>query len=89
VFDQYLKRAALPVLELRFPEAAGAAEYRWKADGPGFAMPVKVGTKDRWQTIRPTAEWQTMTTDLTREQFEAATDLFYITVEKGSGTISR
>ena len=89
VFDQYLRRTALPVLDLRFPEDGGAVEYRWKADAPGFAMPVKVGTKDRWQTIRPTAEWQTMRTDLTRDQFEAATDLFYITVEKGSGTISR
>jgi aminopeptidase N len=89
VFDQYLRRTALPVLELRFPEASGSVEYRWKADAPGFAMPVKVGTKDRWQTIRPTAEWQTMRTDLTRDQFAADTDRFYITVEKGSGTISR
>jgi hypothetical protein len=29
-----------------------------------------------------------MRTDLTRDRFEAATDLFYIAVEKGSGTIS-
>jgi aminopeptidase N len=88
VFDQYLRRTALPVLDLRFPEHGGAVEYRWKADAPGFAMPVKVGTRDRWQTIHPTAEWQTMRTDLTRDRFEAATDLFYIAVEKGSGTIS-
>ncbi len=81
MFDQYLRRTALPVLELRFPETGGTVEYRWKADAPGFAMPVKVGTKDRWQTIRPTTGWQTMRTDLTKNQFEAATDLFYITVE--------
>jgi aminopeptidase N len=82
VFEQYLRHAALPVLELRFPAAGGAVEYRWKADATGFGMPVKVGTKARWQTVRPTAEWQTLPTDVPKDQFEAATDLFYINVSK-------
>ncbi|MGE5200034.1 MAG: M1 family metallopeptidase, partial [Rhodospirillaceae bacterium] len=43
IFDQYLRHPAIPVLELRFPEAGGPVSYRWKADAPGFAMPVKVG----------------------------------------------
>ena len=45
-------------------------------------MPVKIGRKDRWQTVKPTAEWQTMTTDLKKDEFEVATDLFYVNVEK-------
>jgi hypothetical protein len=51
--------------------------YRWKADVKGFAMPVKVGRSTNWQTIRPTTEWQTMKTNLTRDEFEVATDLYY------------
>ena len=82
VFDQYLRRSALPVLELRFPEAGGSVQYRWKADAPGFAMPVKVGAKGDWRTIRPTAEWQAMPTALSKDQFEVATDLFFVTVAK-------
>jgi aminopeptidase N len=88
VFDQYLRQTALPVLELRFPERGGAVQYRWKADARGFAMPVKVGTTHNWTTIRPTAEWQTLPSTLSKDDFQVATDLYFITVEKGSGTIS-
>jgi len=52
--------------------------YRWKVDEPGFAMPVKVGTQDHWQTIRPTTEWQSMKTPLNKDTFKVATDLYYI-----------
>ena len=45
-------------------------------------MPVKVGTKDKWQTIEATTTWKTLRTTLTKDAFEVATDLFYITVEK-------
>jgi hypothetical protein len=82
IFDQYLRYAAIPVLELRFPEAGGPVSYRWKADVRAFAMPVKVGRRDNWQTIRPTAEWQTLDTPLTKDQFEVATDLYFIDVDK-------
>jgi hypothetical protein len=43
---------------------------------------VKVGTQDRWTAIRPTAEWQTMTSPLTKDEFQVATDLYFIAVEK-------
>jgi aminopeptidase N len=82
VFDQYLRQTALPVLALRFPEGGGSVRYRWKADARGFAMPVKVGAKDNWQTIRPTAEWQTMPWSLTKDDLQVATDLYYITVDR-------
>jgi len=82
IFDQYLRHAALPVLELKFQESDGSVTYRWKADVKEFAMPVKVGGKGRWQTIQPTTEWKTMKTDLKKADFEVATDLYYIEVSK-------
>ena len=45
IFDQYLRRANLPTLELTFDEKAGTVSYRWNADERGFAMPIKVGAK--------------------------------------------
>ena len=82
IFDQYLRHAALPVLELKFDEAKGEVSYRWKADEKAFAMPIRVGAPDRWQTITPTAEWQTLKSRLKKEQFEVATDLYYVVVRK-------
>ncbi len=82
VFNQYLRYAKLPVLELRFDQAAHSVSYRWVADAPGFAMPVRVGNKDHWQIIYPTAVWKTMQTPLTKNEFDVATDLYYIDVRK-------
>jgi aminopeptidase N len=82
VFDQYLRHTAIPTLELKFDDAAGTVQYRWVADEKAFAMPVRVGSKEHWETIHPTTEWQTMKTPLTRDQFDVATDLYYINVNK-------
>jgi aminopeptidase N len=82
VFDQYLRHAALPVLELKFDDAKGEVAYRWKADVKEFAMPVRVGTPDKWELVTPTAEWQTLKTVLGKDKFQAATDLYYIVVTK-------
>jgi aminopeptidase N len=83
IFDQYLRHAALPVLELKWSEAEGTVAYRWKADEAAFQMPVRVGTKDdRRQILRPTAEWQTLKTPLKKDEFEVATDLYYVNVSK-------
>jgi len=81
VFDQYLRHADVPTLELKFDQP-GRVSYRWKADEPAFAMPVRVGTPDHWQTIKPTTTWQTLSTPLTKQDFEVATDLYYINVSK-------
>lgn len=80
IFDQYLRHTALPVLELRFEN--GSVSYRWKADVKEFAMPVKVGSKANWQTIQPTTEWKTMKSSAKKDDFEVATDLYYIVVKK-------
>jgi hypothetical protein len=45
-------------------------------------MPVRVGKKNNWQIIQATTDWQTMKTPLAKDDFEVATDLYYITVDK-------
>jgi aminopeptidase N len=81
-FDQYLRHAALPALELKFDEAKGEVSYRWKADVRGFDMPVRVGAKGGWQLIRPTTEWKTLRTRLGKDEFSVATELYYVDVIK-------
>src|SRR4030095_9131155 len=83
VFNQYLRRTALPVLELKFSD--GEVAYRWKVDEQGFVMPVRVGKKDAWQLIQPTTEWQTMKTGLKKDEFDVATDLYFVQVNKNLG----
>ena len=80
VFNQYLRHTALPALELKFEP--GAVSYRWAADEPGFAMPVRVGAKGNWRVIKPTTDWKKMGTVLTKEEFEVATDLYFVDVRK-------
>jgi hypothetical protein len=79
IFNEYLRHAALPVLELKWgPE--GKIHYRWQADESTFAMPVLVGSPEHWQKLQPTTEWQMMQTPLSKDQFQVATDLYYIKV---------
>ena len=82
VFDQYLRHADIPTLELTFHETDNTVAYRWKADEPAFAMPVRVGKKDAWQIIQPTIEWKTMSLTLPKEEFNVATDLYYVNVSR-------
>jgi aminopeptidase N len=82
IFDEYLRHTALPVLELKFDETASSVSYRWKADEAAFAMPVRVGTNDHWEIVKPTAEWQTMKTPLKKDEFQVATDLYYVALSK-------
>jgi len=82
IFDQYLRQTAIPTLELKFIAGEGTVSYRWKVDEPGFAMPVRVGKKDSWQLIQATTDWQTMRTPLVKDEFDVATDLYYINVDK-------
>src|SRR6185503_9777812 len=59
IFDEYLRHADVPMLELAFDEPAHTVAYRWKAGEKDFAMPVRVGDPAAWQLVRPTREWQT------------------------------
>lgn len=81
VFNQYLRHAALPTLELAF-DTPGTVRYRWRADEPAFNMPVLVGQKDAWTRIEPRAEWQSLPSAIAKDAFDVATDLFYVNVEK-------
>jgi len=80
IFNQYLRHPQIPRLELLFGEAPGMVMYKWNADEEDFAMPVRVGTPDHWTIIQPTTEWQSMQTPLTKENFQIATDLYYVDV---------
>jgi aminopeptidase N len=82
MFDQYLRHSALPTLELKFDETAGAVSFRWNTDEPDFAMPIRVGATHHWQVIVPTKNWQVMKTPLKADEFEVATDLYYVVVSK-------
>jgi aminopeptidase N len=82
LFDQYLRHTALPLLELKFDQAQGTVDYRWKADQEAFAMPVRVGSKENWQIILATTSWQTIKTPLKKDDFQVATDLYFVNVSK-------
>jgi dipeptidyl aminopeptidase/acylaminoacyl peptidase len=81
IFDEYLREAPLPTLDLQFLED-GQVAYRWTAGVKGFNMPIKVGRKGQWLVISPTTEWKMMTTALKKEDFDVATELYYVNVSK-------
>jgi aminopeptidase N len=81
-FRQYLFHAEIPVLELLFDPTEHTVSYKWQAEEPDFAMPVETGNPAHWQILHPTLQWQTTTTPLTMEQFQVATDRYYIYVDK-------
>jgi aminopeptidase N len=82
MFDEYLRRTELPTLELSFNEKDKLIAYRWKAAERAFAMPIRVGDKAHWQIIKPTTEWQVLPMTMSKEQFDVATDLYYVNVSK-------
>ena len=80
VFDQYLRHTDIPLLELKFGD--GEVSYRWKVDVKGFAMPVRVGSAGNWALIKPTEQWQTMKTFLSKEEFGVDADFYYVGMKK-------
>jgi len=80
IFDQYLRRSALPVLELTLNEEDKTMSYRWDAAERGFAMPIRVGDPAKWQTIQPSADWKSLPWTAGRDAFKVATDLYYVNV---------
>ncbi len=82
VFNQYLRHAQIPRLELLFSEAPGMVMYKWSADEKSFSTPVSVASPDHWQVIHPTQKWQWMQSSLAKDKFQVATDLYYVDVNK-------
>jgi aminopeptidase N len=89
-FDQYLRHANLPVLELKFDPAQGTVSYRWQADESAFAMPIKVGDPRSPTLVTPvTTEWKTMPWTKRPDAFGYPYMLYYINqrvVESGHRT---
>ncbi len=82
-FDQYLRHAALPTLELEYDGQRKRMAYRWKADEPAFAMPIRVGDPDHWTTVTPSTQTpQSVVWDGPADAFKVAANLYYVNVER-------
>ena len=82
IFNQYLRHAAIPRLELLWGEAPGTLMYKWAADEKDFAMPVRAGTPGHWQTLQPTTKWQMMRTSISKDDLQVDLDYFFVDVNK-------
>ena len=82
IFNQYLRHAAIPRLEILFGEKPGTLLYKWDADEQNFTMPVRVGTPGKWQTVHPTTKWQVLRTPLTKDELQVDADHFYVELNK-------
>jgi aminopeptidase N len=82
-FDEYLRHAAIPILEVKFDPAAATVSIRYKADEPAFAMPIHVGAKDHLTLVEPvTTAWKSMPWSGTAAEFSVPTNLYYVDVVK-------
>ncbi|HTH81656.1 MAG TPA: M1 family metallopeptidase [Mucilaginibacter sp.] len=79
-FDQYLRYNSLPVLE--FSTVKGKLLYRWIAQAPGFAMPVKVKVKGgEYKWLNPTKTFTPVGIDnITKDNVKVDTYNYYIGV---------
>jgi aminopeptidase N len=81
VFDQYLRNANIPVLELKFTEKGKDTEleYRWVTDVTSFRMPVEILVGGKRKRITPGNDFQKMTLkDVKKENVQADKSRFYI-----------
>jgi len=73
---RWFRPRAATALARHIAEAAAVAV-------PDFAMPVRVGTHEGWKIVEPTTtEWKVLPTSISKEDFEVATDLYYVNVHK-------
>lgn len=79
VFDQYLRNANLPVLQLR--QADDQILYRWKADVLNFKMPVDVIIDEEEIRFNATTEWQSYETGEELDELKVNDLEFYIETE--------
>ncbi len=79
VFDQYLRHASLPVLQLR--QADDKFLYRWKADVINFEMPVDIILDEEEIRLEPTSEWQSYETGEELDELKVNDMEFYIESE--------
>jgi len=78
IFDQYLRNAALPVLE--FKKIRNRYYYRWKADVENFEMPVDVFINEKEVRLNPTATWQKLPHRVSKEDIKVNDLKFYVEI---------
>ncbi len=77
VFDQYLRNAALPVLE--FKKSNNSFQFRWKANVKNFKMPVDVFINGKEVRLNPTGTWQDLPQPISGKEAIKVNDLeFYV-----------
>lgn len=82
-FEEYLRHAKIPTLELMFDPSQKTVQYRWDADEAAFAMPVMAGEKESLQPITPSStDWKTMPWAGKPDDFTVPDDLYYINVKR-------
>lgn len=86
IFDQYLRYATIPELELLYKKNGSTLEvrYKWNTDVTGFNMPIKV-TKDNadFTFIYPTNNWQTLNLqNMNQKDFKVDRTGFYVNVKE-------
>ncbi|HKJ47778.1 MAG TPA: M1 family metallopeptidase, partial [Christiangramia sp.] len=79
VFDQYLRHAALPVLQLQ--QGDDFIRYRWKTDVINFSMPVDVIIDEEEIRFNATSEWQSYETGEELDELSINDLEFYIKTE--------
>ncbi|MCM4154581.1 M1 family metallopeptidase [Gramella sp. AN32] len=79
VFEQYLRKTALPILELK--AADDAVLYRWQADVKDFKMPVDVFVDEEEIRLNATSAWQKLE-DAEVDEIELNSLEFYVEVKK-------
>lgn len=79
VFNQYLRHAAIPILELR--KTKTKLEFRWKTDETKFNMPVDIKINDNKKRIYPVSTWTTSKFKVKSiKEVDVLTNDFYIEV---------
>ena len=80
VFNQYLRYANIPKLELR--KSKGKLEFRWKVDESKFNMPVDIKIKGKKYRLYPTKNWNNTKYKINNlKDVKLLTDNFYINVD--------
>lgn len=89
VFDQYLRTADIPVLEISLAEKKGKKkagkqlQYRWTNCVKGFDMPLLVQLEsEKWTWLKPTNDRQTTSFKLKSLEDFSVDKHFYVKVKK-------
>jgi aminopeptidase N len=88
-FNQYLRHKDIPTLEIKDGAKPGEIEYRWKADEPAFAMPVRIGDPLHWALVTPTTlAWKTMPWSGDVHSMHVDTDHYYVNVSVNGAAVA-